>query len=177
MEELRSILADHAHRYPLMQPQDAVKLLYQNEFGGGHLIPDRVVSLERLKREAEQTPFDPGAELMTEIGGGLVRLNLAARTEALYPLDALNRDFADSAERHRGTLPAFLEKLEQLRSLTAEGFFGFSSAALEGYLAEYVGQGCPPVSHSALYRESYRPAYRIVLRALAEASLAEYRKN
>ena len=38
MEELRAILIAHAKRYPLIQPTDAVKLIYQNEFGGGHLI-------------------------------------------------------------------------------------------------------------------------------------------
>ena len=37
MEELERILREHAERYPLMQPTDAVKLIYQNEFGGGHL--------------------------------------------------------------------------------------------------------------------------------------------
>ena len=31
MEELRAILIAHAKRYPLMQPQDAVKLIYQNK--------------------------------------------------------------------------------------------------------------------------------------------------
>ena len=40
MEELKAILITLAKRYPLMQPTDAVKLIYQNEFGGGHLIRD-----------------------------------------------------------------------------------------------------------------------------------------
>ena len=29
MEELKAILIAHAKRYPLMQPQDAVKLIYK----------------------------------------------------------------------------------------------------------------------------------------------------
>ena len=45
MEELKVILITHANRYPLMQPQDAVKLIYQNEFGGGHLIRDEEACL------------------------------------------------------------------------------------------------------------------------------------
>ena len=40
MEELEKILQDHAKRYPQMEPTDGVKLIYQNEFGGGHLIKD-----------------------------------------------------------------------------------------------------------------------------------------
>ena len=37
---MKTILLTHAARYPLMEPRDAVKLIYQNEFGGGHLIRD-----------------------------------------------------------------------------------------------------------------------------------------
>ena len=50
-EELLNILKDHLQRYPQMQPQDVVKLLYQNEFGPGHLISDPLVCLNRLKDE------------------------------------------------------------------------------------------------------------------------------
>ena len=49
MEELKVILITHAKRYPLMQPQDAVKLIYQNEFGGGHLIRDEEACLNYLR--------------------------------------------------------------------------------------------------------------------------------
>lgn len=171
MEELRGILAVHAARYPLMQPQDAMKLLYQNEFGGGHLIRDREASLARLREEAAQVKHDPAAELLEDIGGGLVRLHLAAWEEAVYPLETLNRDFAESAERHRGSLPSFLGKLELLRVMTAEGIFGFSSDALEAYLADYAARGYPMVSHSQVFREAYAPAYRVLLRELAERSM------
>ena len=34
--ELSHILRNHAARYPAMEPTDAVKLLYQSEFGGSH---------------------------------------------------------------------------------------------------------------------------------------------
>ena len=40
MEELEIILREHSRRYPEMQATDAVKLIYQNEFSGGHLIRD-----------------------------------------------------------------------------------------------------------------------------------------
>ena len=36
MDALEQILQDHARKYPKMEPTDAVKLIYQNEFGGGH---------------------------------------------------------------------------------------------------------------------------------------------
>ena len=42
---LEKILVEHNRRYPCMQIQDMVKLIYQNEFAGGHLVSDRGMSL------------------------------------------------------------------------------------------------------------------------------------
>ena len=51
MKELETILKDHARRYGQMEPTDAVKLIYQNEFGGGHLIRDEESCRNYLYRE------------------------------------------------------------------------------------------------------------------------------
>ena len=46
---MKEILLAHLKQYPQMQLQDVVKLLYQSEFGGGHMITSHEKSLERLK--------------------------------------------------------------------------------------------------------------------------------
>ena len=163
--ELRQILSAHAARYPLMTPCDAVKLLYQNEFGGGHLIRDRERAMAFLQAEYESTPHDPSLPLFEDIGNGMVRVMLAALDGSAYPPEALMDDFVRSAALHTGTVEAFLQKLEVLRELTREGSLPFSAEALEGYLQEYTAAGCPMVSHSDIYRQTYRPAYRVVLRS------------
>ena len=165
-EELRAVLAAHGARYPAMEPQDGVKLVYQNEFGGGHLVTDPVRSLERLRAEHAAAPRDPAAPLAEDIGNGLVRIALGAVDEAEYPLEALDRDFRRSAALRRGGMDAFLRKLEVLRRMAEEGTFGFSAQALEDYLGPYIRAGCPPASHSQGYRRAYRPAYRVALRSV-----------
>ena len=161
MEELRAILIAHAKRYPLMQPTDAVKLIYQNEFGGGHLIRDEEACLNYLHREYADLEKDPTAPLYEDIGNGIVRVNLAV----VKPenLEQLGRDFIRSAAEHTGTMDSFLRKLDVLRKLTVEGIFSFDSQELENYLFKYRNQSYPVVSHSEAYREEYRPAYRIIL--------------
>lgn len=161
MQELRAILLAHAKRYPLMQPRDAVKLIYQNEFGGGHLIRDEEACLNYLRREYATLEKDPTAPLYENIGNGIVRVNLAA----VKPEDLaqLGQDFIASAAKHKGTLDSFLNKLEVLRKLTAEGVFTFDTNALSAYLSEYKAAGYPAVSHSPEYRQAYKPAYRIIL--------------
>ena len=161
MEELRAILISHAKQYPLMQPTDAVKLIYQNEFGGGHLIRDEQACLNYLRREYADLEKDPTAPLYEDIGNGIVRVNLAAVKPE--DLEQLGKDFISSAAKHKGTLDSFLNKLEVLRTLTAEGVFTFGVDALKAYLSEYKAAGYPAVSHDEIYRIAYKPAYRIVL--------------
>ena len=160
MRELESVLKKHAKRYPRMEPTDAVKLIYQNEFGGGHLIRDADACLRFLRTEYESVPKDPAATRQEYIGNGIYRVNLAALTEA--ELEDLGRDFIASAAAHKGDLSRFIKKLAVLRKLTAGGVFSFDSAQLEEYLTAYEQAEYPMVSHSAAYREHYKPAYRII---------------
>ena len=162
MEELEQILREHAKRYPLMQPCDAVKLIYQNEFGGGHLIRDEQACLNYLRREYADLEKDPTVPLYEDIGNGIVRVNLAAvREEAL---EQLGQDFIASAAKHKGTLDSFLNKLGVLHKLTTAGVFSFDLDALNAYLSKYKAAGYPAVSHSPEYRQAYNPAYRVILR-------------
>ena len=161
MEELKAILITHAKRYPLMQPRDAVKLIYQNEFGGGHLIRDEEACLNYLRREYATLEKDPTAPLYEDIGNGIIRVNLAALREE--DLEQLGKAFINSAAKHKGTLDSFLNKLEVLQTLTSEGVFAFDLDALNAYLSEYKAAGYLAVSHSPEYRQAYKPAYRIIL--------------
>ena len=166
MEELRAILIAPAKRYPLMQPTDAVKLIYQNEFGGGHLIRDEQACLNYLRREYAALEKAPTPLLYEDIGNGIVRVNLAAVKPE--DLEQLGKNFIDSAAKHKGTMDSFLNKLEVLRKLTAEGVFAFDTNALTSYLFEYKADGYPAVSHDEIYRTTYKPAYRIVLSEMCE---------
>ena len=56
--EIIDILKIHTAVYPEMQPQDAVKLIYQNEFGGGHLIKEKETALKRIYSEYESIEKD-----------------------------------------------------------------------------------------------------------------------
>lgn len=159
-DELETILRAHTARYPEMQPTDAVKLIYQNEFGGGHLITDERACMEYLKNEYAHVCFDPALAVCEPIGNGLVRVHLAAlRAE---DLDALGAAFIRSAAAHHGSMAAFREKLATLEALTTAGIFSFDAAALHEYLTVYEKAGFPAVSHSPEYRRAYRPAYRVV---------------
>ncbi len=77
---MRTYLLDHIGRYPKMQIPDAVKLLYQSEFGSGHMIADPGKSLERIRKEWNEVREMKNAEadcakktscVIEEIGDGM----------------------------------------------------------------------------------------------------------
>lgn len=164
MDDLRSILLAHVSRYPAMEPTDAVKLLYQNEFGGGHLIRDGAQCLGYLRSEYARTPQHADTPLAEDIGNGMVRIHLSRLDAHSYPVDQLGADFIRSAQDQTGALSSFLSKLELLQQMAKEDLLPFSSDALDGYLADYEKAGYPMVSHSEAYRRAYSPAYRVIRR-------------
>ena len=169
--ELCRVLTDHARRYPLMEPCDAVKLVFQNEFGGEHLIGEPNATLAWLRAEWSATAHDPDAPTIEDIGNGMVRVALAAVEFSDTALRALNRDFFRSAQLHMGRRKGFLAKLDVLKELTGQKVFSFSSEALESYLEGYIKSGCYALSHSPTYRAAYRPAYRVVKRSTSLIAL------
>lgn len=183
---MREILLRHFETYPKMQVTDAVKLLYQSEFGGGHMIANPAKSLNWIKNEwaqmcetgetqvseriiknsdaveagAEVSPCG-GHDVLEDIGGGICRVSLQALADGLAP-ETLNQMFVKTADRTIGSVENFEKKLELLRELCAEGKTPFDTEELEQYLANYKAEGYPPVSHSEVYREHYHPSYRVV---------------
>lgn len=171
-EELCQVLTDHARRYPLMDPRDVIKLVFQNEFGGEHLICEPNATLAWLRAERASTPDDPAVPLVEDIGNGMVRVALAALEFTDSALRTLNRDFFRSAQLHVGRRKAFLEKLHTVRMLAEERVFSFTRQELERYLEGYIESGCCPLSHSPAYRAAYRPAYRVVKRSNSLVALS-----
>lgn len=159
-DDLSGILKAHAVQYPKMQPQDAVKLIYQNEFGAGHLIQNEEVALQYLQKEYDAVWKDTVAIREESIGNGISRVYLASLTGV--ELQKLGQDFLRCAKIHTGSRDRLVRKLTLLRGLAKEGIFAFSLEQLDAYLFEYEKAGYPMVSHSEIYRNAYKPAYRII---------------
>jgi uridine kinase len=164
---LKGIILDHARRYPRMEVVDAVKLVYQNEFGGGHLIADEALSLRRLEQEYAATPQTADAPLYEDIGGDQGRFHLCALDAHGIAVTTLNKFFIESAKRTKGSAASMEKKLASLHALCAANELPFGLSALEAFLCDYKAKGTPQVSHSPAFREAYRPAYRVVRREYA----------
>ena len=69
------ILQTHAKRYPMMTPQDAVKLIYQATFGVGHLLADEETVRARIAEEMK-TMLPADVPVTENIGGGFMRFHM-----------------------------------------------------------------------------------------------------
>lgn len=169
--ELDELLSENVRRYPLMLPQDAVKLLYQRSFGPGHMISNRADCIERLRAERRRLKPIQDKPFFEALGNGYARLNLnCSEAERLADRDIAEAFIASA--RGTGKAEELEGALRRLERLCANDELPFSPTALEAYLQDYRAAGCPAVSHSMQYRELYAPAYRVLnfaeLAALAE---------
>lgn len=160
---MKEIILEHFTRYPLMQPADAVKLLYQSEFGGGHMIADPDALLQRLIDEYTRVTHDFTLPLTEAIGGGMLRVNLHAVDPGKTPLSGIQDAFVRSAAAKKGSYEDFTRKIDLLISMASHGDISVRFDDLLAYLDGYLRiPGCPAVSHSEVYKKAYDPAYRIV---------------
>ena len=166
LDDLRAVLAAHIERYPLMDIQDAAKLLYQHHFGNSHLLFDLGAAYSALVGEYASVR-QTDAPLLEDIGGGYVRLDLHALQAngvgLTQTFDWMCRTAA-SADRD---IDRFVASLELLR----EPDFGFDPVRVGNFMEYYKNSGYSPIHHSARYVAAYAPAYRVIRAEFAKGRL------
>lgn len=163
---LGAVLLENICRYPELEPRDAVKLIYQRNFGPGHFISDLDSCLARLRAERCGLEMLPGRPLSEPLGNGLARLNLNSPAAEALSSESIARIFMAASGQKMPGLESFRRELGELTQLCAGGETPFSPSELSEYLQAYAAAGFPPVSHSERYRTLYAPAYRVVSAAL-----------
>jgi hypothetical protein len=156
----RELLLLHAARYPLAEPTDLLKLVYQSAFGAGHLITD----LARVTRyiEEEMQTAEPTGNLLEPIGGGYARLYLGAARQAGLSAEEIASRFFRASEKVPDPR-RFETLLSELFALSRQGAFCFTAEALSDAVFAWEAAGRPLFRHSERYRRAYAPAYRLTL--------------
>lgn len=158
-KNMKDFIIDEKELHPYAQPQDYIKLIFQSEFGPGHLIADPDYARNRLYEEWQQVRHLP-AEANQPIGGGYVRLCIKGIDE--NRLADINTAFVTSANRKSGSDAGFMEKMELFLQMAENGGFDFDYSAAKQAVDEYLAGGIRPTSHTKIYHSHYTPAYRVV---------------
>ena len=104
------LIKKHLESYPKMEIQDVMKLLYQSEFGGGHLISNEEMSLKRIQEEYEHMNVEDMVcmSVIEPIGDKMCRIYLSAIANGMKP-EVLNQIFVKKTYRHLYSMPQYQE--------------------------------------------------------------------
>lgn len=156
---MKAAILNEKSIHPYAQPQDYIKLIFQSEFGPGHLIPNPDWAKNRLYEEWRQVKDMP-VENPQDIGGGYIRLCIKGIDESR--LEEINTAFVASANEKTGSEAGFMAKLELFLAMAGENCFDFDLNTAENAVKEYLKDGIRPTSHTKVYHRHYTPAYRVV---------------
>ena len=163
-------LAFDVASHPDAEAVDLYKFMHEAIFGPGHAITDAAQAADALQAElAALGPPSTGETWCDTLGGDpfLVRVNLRPFVANGFDTQVLLESFlatANAVQPDPQQMGVALELVVRwLLSVNQKDL----AHELENLAREMAKQGYPAAHHSAVYKESYRPAYRVI-----EASLA-----
>lgn len=155
----------HIKHHPKAQPQDIYKLCFQAAFGAEHLLRDEEKARQYLQREYEsveimQAESDADSLSILEwIAPEVVRVHLAGYKAKGFSVEILFRAFVDSAREFKGEKKTLEEYLSVIKQMALDGEMNFT---VEEWVTFCDGREIAPVHHSNIFREAYKPAYRVI---------------
>ena len=162
----RRILLEQEALRPLWQLQDVYKLAFQAALGSEHAAPGEAAARRWL--EDEVAMLDSGPEDLPIEGISpdcrLVRVNLRPYFAVGGNMEGVLQAFLRTAAAWRGTRQVLQQYTAWAVELATEGGLAFSEDEMNSFLDKMAGAGYPAAHHSAVYRDRYQPAYRVVMR-------------
>lgn len=172
---MRSILIEHNQRYPLWSVDDLYKLVYQAAMGSEHAVRDERAAGERLADEIAALgpgPQDPLADPISP-DGQILRIHLRPFVQQGLNADRLLAAFIRTARDFQGQKQNIRRYGGSACEVALEGLLPIAPEEVEQAFADMEAGNFPPVHHSPLYEEHYRPAYRVVARDFVSEMLGD----
>jgi len=151
---LPDFIASQYRLYPLSEPQDIYKALFQACLGPEHALIDPALAMARLAEEASRLRAEQG-KLVEQLSPEFCRVHLRVALAYGISMDEVFRAFVLSAEV-RQNRDALLLYLAQWPAIATNG------AEVSTFVAGVIAQGYPSMHHSQVFRAQYRPAYRVL---------------
>lgn len=161
MEHTRNLLIEHFRRYPNAQIEDIFKYLHQSTFGSEHLVTSLAECVKYITCEY-QSNLERTQDLVEPLDGNFSRVHLGYIAKGLSP-NTLGKLFFESAKSEVGEVYILETKLQVVRELIEQKALPFSLAQFDDALASWKETGYGSLHHSEIFRDSYKPSYRVIL--------------
>jgi hypothetical protein len=163
--------------YPKSTLQDIYKNLFQDRFGTEHAIGDTASA--RLYLEKELASFESSDNVEIEFLGlnhNYVRINLIIVKQGKIPQEKLLTAFYNSAEEinesNIKTWQSDWKKITEIIKRMNLNIVDFEKDKLK--IDSLLSQGKYAIHHSAIFRETYHPHYRVVEKTIFKRELKKY---
>jgi len=158
MKNWADVIQYHASRYPLSTAQDWYKLIYQGTLGAEHLLQDIQAARQRLQTEWDAVEPQTGAQCVYDAiapEDRIVRLHLRPLKALGCPVQTLWTAFEKSTLLPNPEKADFVAMWRRFKQ-------ALPAADVEAWDHFMASQGYPVCHHSPVFRQAYRPAYRVV---------------
>ncbi len=154
-----TILQSHARRYPAWQMQDVYKLVHQASLGPEHMVTDALTARAWLEGELAEMGEGPTDPIIDPISadGEMVRVHLRPYQAGGGDPETLLAAFLETANDYHGSVDLLEANLAQ-----AVQHCIYPVPLMETFFQEMKAGGYPAVHHSEVYKNRYRPAYRVI---------------
>ena len=105
MNQVKELIKFNVKRYPLMEINDVIKLLYQRSFGCGHVIKNKDKAKKFLLEEFKDTISDSSLPLVEEIGNDFIRAGGGGKPSCPSPSAGDLRELPRVPLRGEGSCP------------------------------------------------------------------------
>jgi len=163
MMYFKSYLKRNINKYPKSETQDLLKLIYQSQYGTGHIVNNPNFSFNFLNEELKEVPTISNNLLYEYISNDYIRLNLDTFIKTSFPLEELNDMFIQTSfiknESNIASKICILEDFYNNEEIT-----DFKNNPVQKH-------------HSETYRKYYNPHYRLIHKSLLDVKYKSYLIN
>lgn len=156
---IKDVILAHYKLYPSMGIEDYIKLLYQSAFGCGHILNE--YAFNTLKDEYNQFDHQVNETNYIDIGNGYSRLDLSHTNMSVDEIFLLMKN---ANKKDENAHMMFSDCLEELLNLIEENYIPLDYANSKAYIEQYLKDGIFIPSHSQIYKQLYKPSYRVIKR-------------
>lgn len=166
-------MVSHLDRYPLMTGSDIYKLLFQAAMGSSHAALDMESARLLLKNELMNPgngPVEPLKDVISPCGR-IARINLRPYAEEELDPEALLSAFFRTGREFTGSEDTLELYCSWFIHMIDKNMLLVKFRNIDTLFKNMMSSGYPAVHHSAIYRNAYSPAYRIVAEELYQDHL------
>ncbi len=165
IESVRRVMQLHLGQRPLMEVQDAYKLLYQSIMGLGHMLTDTGRARSYLFEELAAISADSIHDSLIEdiaLNNDMVRINLRPFKAQGLNVEKLFAAMLDTEKLNTAAITDFIPVWSAFEQLVESKELTFPPEQTREFSSRVQKANFPVIHHSDSYMQLYQPAYRVM---------------